>query len=205
MRPIVGLLLAAGSGRRFGGDKLRAVLPDGRRVGEAAALALRVGVDRAIAIVRPDAAPLAALLQTAGLETLVNPTAADGMAGSIRCGVAASADAAGWLIALADMPWIAPATFAAVTGAVRNGSSIAAPFHRGRRGHPVGFQCRWAPELMALTGERGARELLARQADEIVAIQVDDPAILMDVDRPADLAAGPRRAHRGRRNAQRVD
>jgi xanthine dehydrogenase accessory factor len=53
MRPIVGLLLAAGSARRFGADKLMAALPDGRMVGQAAALALRPGVDRAIAIVRP--------------------------------------------------------------------------------------------------------------------------------------------------------
>jgi len=187
-RPIVGLLLAAGSARRFGADKLMAALPDGRMVGQAAALALCPGVDRAIAIVRPGNRDLAAVLSAAGLQLVTNPMADEGMGGSIGRGVAASADAAGWLIALADMPWIRAATIAAVTEALRAGASIAAPMHAGRRGHPVGLHRRWGGELAGLRGDHGARALLAHHAGEIVSIETDDPGILLDIDRPADLA-----------------
>lgn len=189
MRPVVGLLLAAGSGRRFGGDKLLAALPDGRPVGEAAALALRAGVDRAIAIVRLGDTRLADLMQAAGMEVVTNPAAEDGMAGSIRRGVAASPDAAGWLIALADMPWIEPTTTASIADALRQGASIAAPVHQGRRGHPVGLHRRWAPKLMALTGDRGARDLIARSTAAMIAVNTSDSGVLRDVDRPEDLGS----------------
>jgi molybdenum cofactor cytidylyltransferase len=191
MRPVVGLLLSAGSGRRFGGDKLLATLPDGRAVGEAAALALRAGVDRAVAVVRTEDARLAAELNALGLETVINPSAETGMAGSIACGVAASADAAGWLIALADMPWIQPGTIASLARALRDGASITAPVHQGRRGHPVGLHRCWSAELRGLRGDRGARDLLSRNAGEIVAIETDDPGVLIDIDRPGDLVLPP--------------
>ncbi len=197
MRPIVGLLLAAGSGRRFGGDKLLATLPDGRLVGEAAALALRAGVDRAIAVTRPGDTRLMGVLSAAGLEIVTNPLADAGMSGSIVRGVAASADAAGWLIALADMPWIAPGTIAAVSTALRDGASIAAPMVQGRRGHPVGLHRRWAAALGELRGDRGARDLLACHAAEIVGIETADPGVLRDVDRPADLHPAPGRVRWG--------
>jgi molybdenum cofactor cytidylyltransferase len=191
MRPVVGLLLAAGSGRRFGSDKLLATLPDGRAVGQAAAVHLRAGVDTAIAIVRPGAPRLTAVLADAGLEVVTNPLAEDGMAGSIALGVTATAGAAGWLITLADMPWVLPETITAVADALRNGASIAAPYHQGRRGHPVGLHRRWIDELRPLRGDRGARALLERHADQLVAVTTNDPGVLRDIDRPEDLGLSP--------------
>jgi molybdenum cofactor cytidylyltransferase len=60
--------------------------------------------------------------------------------------------------------------------------------HAGRRGHPVGLHRRWAGELGGLRGDRGARDLLARNVEEIVTIETDDPGVLLDIDRPTDLA-----------------
>ncbi|MCK7579437.1 MAG: NTP transferase domain-containing protein [Chromatiales bacterium] len=60
--------------------------------------------------------------------------------------------------------------------------------HRGQRGHPVGFSAEFAPALRALQGDRGARDLLARHADRLQCLEVDDPGVLLDVDTPADLA-----------------
>jgi molybdenum cofactor cytidylyltransferase len=57
----------------------------------------------------------------------------------------------------------------------------------------VGFAARWRTELLALTGDRGAREILAAHPDELVLLPTDDTGVLRDVDRVGDLAteAGP--------------
>jgi molybdenum cofactor cytidylyltransferase len=61
--------------------------------------------------------------------------------------------------------------------------------HRGRRGHPVGFAASCRDELLGLTGDAGARGVLQRHAAEVVAVEVDDPGILQDVDTAQDLEA----------------
>ena len=96
-------------------------------------------------------------------------------------------DAQGWLVALADMPWIAPATIARVADAVAGGAIIAAPFHRGERGHPVGFGKACYAALATLTGDEGAKAIVAAQGDRIARIDVDDPGILRDIDTRADI------------------
>jgi molybdenum cofactor cytidylyltransferase len=100
--------------------------------------------------------------------------------------------AAGWVVALADMPWIAPESIARVAAAVATGAQVAAPFHRGERGHPVGFGRACYAELAALSGDIGARAVIAAHRDALVRIDVDDLGILRDVDAPADLAGATR-------------
>jgi molybdenum cofactor cytidylyltransferase len=109
------------------------------------------------------------------------------MAATIACGVGATAGARGWLIALADMPWIRPTTIAAVAGAIRAGAPLAAPFYQGRRGHPVGFGAAFGKELCALHGDEGARSLIQCHAGELGRLDCDDAGVLADIDVPADL------------------
>jgi len=110
----------------------------------------------------------------------------------IACGVQAAADADGWIVALADMPWISPGTIAAVADALRVGAEIAAPRWRGERGHPVGFARAYGPLLAALTGDEGARAIVAARQWTLTPVDVDDAGAVRDVDHPADLASGPR-------------
>jgi molybdenum cofactor cytidylyltransferase len=185
----VGILLAAGRGTRFGSHKLLHPLPDGTPLGVASARALRAALDRVVAVVRADDAELAAALRAAGCETVVCSRAEEGMGASIACGVDATPAAAGWLIALADMPFIQPATIAAVAAALAQGASIAAPvLDGGRRGHPVGFAAGWFEALRALSGDRGARELLQRHPNELRLIPTVDAGCVADVDSREDLA-----------------
>jgi molybdenum cofactor cytidylyltransferase len=186
---IVGVLLAAGAGSRFGGDKLLACLPDGTRVGARAAQVLRSGVDRAHAVVRPGEVVLAGLLEAEGLDVVVFPDAGNGMGASLAFGVAAAPDADGWIVALADMPFVHRETVESVAGMLRAGAWIAAPFHRGRRGHPVGFARALFPELIRLGGDYGARVLLERHASRVEVFESEDPGILLDIDRLDDLVA----------------
>ncbi len=85
------------------------------------------------------------------------------------------------------MPWILPSTIARVAAAVADGAPVAAPFHDGRRGHPVGFSAACYVMLAALAGDEGAKAVVAAHADSLARIDVDDAGILRDVDTLADL------------------
>lgn len=182
-----GILLAAGAARRFGADKLLAPLADGTPLGVASCRVLGATLGRVFAVVRPHDDALTALLSGCGAHVVHCARADEGMGASLACGVAASADAQGWIVALADMPWIAHATVRAVADAIAAGASLAAPFHRGVRGHPVGFAAGHREALLALGGDEGARTLLANAGAALVRIDVDDPGVLRDVDLPRDL------------------
>ena len=102
-------------------------------------------------------------------------------------GVATTPEAAGWLVTLADMPFLRVDTVQAVMQALAGGAALAAPVCAGRRGHPVGFAARWRDELQGLTGDEGARALLGRHRALIVGIETDDAGVLRDVDVREDL------------------
>lgn len=193
--PVFGILLAAGRGSRFGGEKLRAPLPEptlgvppGTALGVAAARSLVAALPDSVAVVRPGDTALSGLLAQAGLRILECPRADEGMGASLACGVRATKGADGWVVALGDMPWIAPATIAAIVAALRAGAGLVAPVYRGVRGHPVGFAHRYHPDLAALSGDEGARAVLKRNAAALMLIDVDDPGVVRDVDVPQALA-----------------
>lgn len=186
-RMIVGILLAAGSAMRFGGNKLLAELGDGRCIAEVSCAKLRPAVDRLIAVVRPDAIELSARLAAAGAEICVFADAKNGMGASIAHGVMQARHAAAWLIALADMPLVAGDDVLSVAEALRAGAGIALPVASGKRGHPVGLSRQFFAELAALSGDTGAREILARFTTEIVEVPVGDVRSLHDVDTEFDL------------------
>jgi molybdenum cofactor cytidylyltransferase len=85
------------------------------------------------------------------------------------------------------MPWLSSSTVASIATALRRGAALAAPTHRGTRGHPVAIGARYFPELQTLSGDEGAKRLLAAHAAEIELIAVDDPGVLRDVDTQSDL------------------
>ena len=185
-----------GQGARFGGDKLLAPISTPVRAGSVSAplgAAARGNLVDAmpdsIAVVRPRDAQLAAHFSDAGLRVVPCMNAGDGMGATLACGIAATADADGWVIALADMPWIAPATIRAIAEAVAAGADIVAPSYRGQRGHPVGFSRRHRDALASLTGDAGARSRDRAHIDRLTWIDVDDAGVVRDVDTRADLDA----------------
>ena len=185
---IQGVLLAGGAGLRFGTNKLLHPLPGGGCIAAAAAHNLVCGLPRCLAVVRPGDDVLARQLRQEGLEVSYCPESVHGLGHSIACGVAASAGAGGWILALADMPYICSSTIAAVAEAVARGAAVAVVEYGGRRGHPVGFGAQLRAELLELRGDNGARSLIERHAADVVRIATDDPGVLQDIDRPADVA-----------------
>jgi molybdenum cofactor cytidylyltransferase len=188
---IVGILLAAGSGERFGGDKLLVPLPGSEPptpLGVVACRNLVAAVSRTIAVVRPGDEALATALAGAGARVVECANAAAGMGTSLACAVGAAREADGWVVTLADMPWILPTTIAGVAGVVAKGALVVAPFHRGVRGHPVGFGKGCRAALAGLHGDAGAKAVIAAHEAGLVRLDVVDPGILRDVDTPRDLA-----------------
>lgn len=186
---IVGVFLAAGAGRRFGGDKLLAEIGIGQSVAEVSCTKLLPAVDRLIAVVRPGADALAARLAAVGAEVSVCPDADEGMGASLAFGVRQAPQADGWLIALADMPLVAEADIRRVAETLRAGAAITVPVSGQQRGHPVGFSRRFFAELSALDGDTGARAVLQRHSEVITSVPVEDSRSWHDIDTPEDLAA----------------
>ena len=192
----VGILLAAGRGRRYAGaaagrDKLLAPLPDGTPVVVAAAASLQAAASRVVAITRADNDRVAALLAQAGCDVLRIDADADGMGDSLAAAMrhvmqSAASGVESCLVALGDMPWIRPDTSLRVAESARL-HPIVAPAWNGQRGHPVAFQRSIWPALAALAGDVGARPVVARYG--ATEITVDDAGVCADVDTPDDLAA----------------
>jgi molybdenum cofactor cytidylyltransferase len=190
---IRGIFLAAGSAKRFGSNKLLHALPAGSPhagvpIALVAARNFIEALPEAIAVLRPRAQKLGQILRDAGCNTVVCKNAAEGMGTSLAAGVRAAPDADGWVIALADMPFLRPETIRVIAKALSEGAAIAAPAYRGERGHPVGFSRRFFEELSALHGDSGARALLDQHRDSVTVCEVDDPGVLQDIDRPSDLS-----------------
>jgi molybdenum cofactor cytidylyltransferase len=185
--PIVGVLLAAGSASRFGGDKLLAPLEDGASLGVRALINLAACVDCVVAVVRPGDLSLARALSDNGALVTVCPYAVDGMGRSLAWAIRATPLAKAWLIALADMPWIQPTTTRRIADALERGAELVAATYQGVRGHPVGFSRRYYGDLAALSGDEGAKGLVRRHERDLQLIDTGDAGIARDVDTRADL------------------
>ena len=185
MNEIVGLLLAAGSASRFGSDKLAHALPHGVAIAIQASRSLKQEVGSVIAVVRPGAAQLAAGLEAEGCEVVVCENAAEGMGASLACAARAAGKAAGYLVALGDMPFVRRTSIAAVRDALAGGALLVAPYFRTRRGHPVGISGRFFDQLVSLRGDQGAKSLFSEH--QVLKIPVGDPGVIRDIDTPGDL------------------
>jgi len=188
----VGLLLAAGSGSRFGGDKLRYPLAPGLPMAAAAARTLRSVLPRVLVVVRPDQEGLCRALRDVGAEPVVYDEAERGMGASLAFGVSRLPDpGGGCLVSLADKPFIRRESVAAVrdTFAQRE-DVIVVPTYGGRHGHPVAFGRNHLSALARLDGDAGGRQLIRERGDAVERLPVDDAGVVRDVDRPEDLAGG---------------
>ena len=184
---IIGILLAAGSGSRFGGGKLLHPLADGTPIGVASLRNLRAALPEVLAVVRSGDDALRKLLEAEGGSVHICSDAHLGMARSLICGIETSRDAHGWVIALGDMPFVMPQTINAIVERITQSGCIAMPAYRGQRGHPVAFGRRYLDELLSLEGDEGARSVVGRHPRDVDIVDCGDRGILRDIDTTADL------------------
>lgn len=176
------LVLAAGRASRFGSDKLSALLDGEPLLFHAIRAARAAPVSRVIVVARPgldvgewpDGPPVEALR----IES-------EALSQSLKAGVEAAAGADGAFVFLGDMPRVPHGVAAELAG--RIGDSVAAlPRFQGQPGHPALLSARLFAEIATLSGDEGAGRLLRSRGDAAF-VDVDDPAILLDIDRPEDL------------------
>ena len=148
---------------------------------------LKLEISRVVAVISPRS-ELAKPLEAEGCEVVVCENAAEGMGASLACAARAAGAADGYLVALADMPFVRRTTIAAVRDALAAGALLAAPYFRSRRGHPVAIAGRFRDELLALGGDEGAKQLISANEQKLVKIPVGDPGVIRDIDTPGDLA-----------------
>jgi len=185
---IAAILLAAGAGARFGGDKLPHPLEDGVAIAAHAARNLLAATPDVVAVVRWGDFPLYDILEQEGCQVTMFQGAARGMGASLAHGVAQARGADGWVVALADMPRVPVAIIKEIIASLAGGTLIAAPVHKGERGHPVGFGAALRDELLALDGDQGARAVLERHRNAVKLVECADPGVLYDIDRKTDIA-----------------
>lgn len=188
---VAGVLLAAGEGRRFGdvaGGKLLAPLAGRPLVRHAAEGLLRAGLGDVVVVTGAAHERIAEALAGLRVRLVPNPRAAEGMGTSVAAGVAALGhDVAAAVIALGDQPRVPDAVLAALLHEWRaTGNPIVAPRYAGVRGNPVLFDAVLFRHLATLTGDEGARGLIARHAAQVRYVDVAE-AMPADVDTVEDL------------------
>jgi molybdenum cofactor cytidylyltransferase len=185
---IAAIVLAAGSSRRMGAvNKLLLEYAGEIAVRRAARAALDAGINDVIVVIAAGDDHIVGTLHGLRVRIVENPDHAEGIASSIRAGVAAVAPAhAGALVMLADMPLIAPRHLLPLLEAFVERESIVVPYYCGRRGNPVLWGRDYFGELTTLSGDVGARALLERHSDRVIRIEAPDDAVLVDVDTPQD-------------------
>ena len=181
------VVLAAGAGTRFGGAKLTSPWRGRRLIDGAVSAALSGPVRAVTVVVGADLTVAQALGRDPRLRLVHALDHAQGMAASLRAGIAAlPADTSGAFVFLGDMPLIPIDILRPLALALSRGATAAAPLWAGRRGHPVLFSRRVFPDLLALVGDQGAKSLLDRLGGRLALVESPDEGVLFDVDLRTD-------------------
>ena len=187
------LLLAAGKSRRFGGDKRAARLPKGTTIAAETLHHLSAAFDAVHVVLRDNDSDafiesLTIAAPNAGFSRCQD--AHLGMGHSLSHGVAQVVKWDCLAVCLADMPFIQAHTYRQLIEAFKaeaSSGAILVPTYQSKRGHPVLFGSEHFPAMQLLQGDEGAKTVLKTQVANVRFIEINDAAILRDVDQPADL------------------
>jgi len=203
---VMGILLAAGMGSRFGGDKLLHPLNENIEIGLRSALNLQPHVNQMVCVVRPNDHALIELYEDNGFTVIKNPHHSQGLSTSIVAGIIASTESSYWMLTLADMPLIQARTYEQLTALIpqSNDSDTKSCIIRPRlniasnqssqtasnsqAGHPVIFPQAFKQQLLMLTGDNGAKALFKSHAQHVKWFDTSDQGTVLDIDTPQALA-----------------
>lgn len=191
------VILAAGSSRRFGDDKRRTLLPSGQLILEESIHKTASVIDEVLVTLRfgdsQFAKELKDKINNSDVRYFCAPDSAKGMGSSLANAMKEIGDWQAALVFLGDMPFVQAETVESLLGEYefrkRSCAPIVLPTQNGQRGHPVLFDQQYFPEIMALSGDQGARKVIEANASNVFEVEVLDPGVIRDIDTPADLAS----------------
>lgn len=189
---IAAVILAAGRGTRMAGENKLLAEVEGRLVVRRVVEAALASASRPVIVVTGhESERIEAALQGLPVMLVHNERFLEGMAGSVRTGIAAvPRNAGGAILLLGDMPLVSPGLIDAQIAAFgpERGRLIVVPVRDGRRGNPVLWSRRFFPELCTLEGDVGARHLIATHGEAVCEVEAAGPGAFLDVDTPDALA-----------------
>jgi molybdenum cofactor cytidylyltransferase len=188
-KKISALVLAAGASERMAQPKM--LLPFGEETiltATVKAVLESGGASETIVVLGEHADSIRPLLDESRVRVVTNPDAASGLSSSIRIGVeAASSNADAYMILLGDHPLLQASTVSRLTKSFEAGDKgICVPEHQGVMGHPVFFDRRYRGELVALSGDEGARRVLMQNPKDVLDVHVSEVGVVFDVDDDED-------------------
>jgi molybdenum cofactor cytidylyltransferase len=187
---VAGVILAAGLSRRMGGFKPLLPFRGAPLLAHVLAAARTSGLAPLCLVLGHRSAEIQATVDLARTDVVVNSDYARGQAGSLKAGLeAVRSRCRAAMFVLGDQPLITAGLIDTLIEAyLERKAAITLPVFEGQRGNPVIIAARLFPELERLQGDTGARALFEAHRAEIHRVTVDDPAVLIDVDRPEDYA-----------------
>jgi molybdenum cofactor cytidylyltransferase len=196
---IAALVLAAGRSSRMGTINKLLIGIDGQpMVRHAVAAVTEAGLKPVVVVTGHQRAEVEQALRDTGVTFVHNPVYAEGLATSLKAGIAAlPGDLDGVLVALGDMPRVGSGDIERIVAAFNpvEGRAIVVPTRNGKRGNPVLWAKRFLPEMCQVAGDVGARHLIGAYPEAVAEVEMASDGVLMDIDTPQALA---RLAHSAR-------
>lgn len=180
---IYGIILAAGEGKRACGNKLSRHVMGRPMLQWVVEKAVRSRLKHSIMVTGKEKEFGENIARLYGINTVYNPDFKEGMSTSLIKGVQSlPQDADGFAVILGDMPFIRTETINLLLERFSQWPEIVIPLFRGKRGHPPIFSVKYRDAVLAVTGDRGARDIIKRHSGKVLYIEVDDPGTIKDVD-----------------------
>jgi len=190
---ITAILLAAGQSRRMGSDNKLLALLDGKPMLRHVAETLKSSSVEDISLVTGHEAEMVKnVVWDMGFQVIENPDYAEGLSTSVKVGFQAVQDKYdGVLICLGDMPFISATEIDQMISAFDplEGRAIITPTFKGKRGNPVLISTQFADDIAKISGDMGAKALIAENDHLVHSVEFDSPAIFTDIDTPEMLKA----------------
>jgi molybdenum cofactor cytidylyltransferase len=188
---IAGLILAAGASERMGFDKALAN-HHGRSFLETIITRLReASLERLAVVLGHHADQIQQAVDLSGVQVVVNREYHLGQTSSLRAGLRAleSQNLDAIVLCLVDHPTVASSTIRQlIHGYLESRSAVVVPTFKGRRGHPVILTRELFDSLAALPPGRGANSVVRQYSAQTLAVAVDDPGVVLDINDPQMLA-----------------
>ncbi len=198
---ISAIVLAAGESKRMGRPKQLLEWQGKPLLQHSLESLINSAADEIILVLGHEADRIREALPALPIKIVINRDYQQGMASSLRQGLLAmDRSSEAFLVLLADQPGIGPEIVNTIIRTFRQADprrGIVRPVYRGRRGHPVLISAQYRKEALRLRGDVGARQILMNHPGDVLEIDVEDNAVLEDIDTPEEYQNYTKRAGPG--------